>query len=109
MRSCLLLRKWSTSRFRVMVVTQVMKAPRSTSYGLQGAVHLNEDFLGEVLGIVARAGKSIADVVDAPVIALHNFLPRSRIARNTAAYQHGGDLRVFQLALLELLASTRLR
>ena len=30
------------------------------------------------------------------VVALHNLLPRSRVARDTAAYQHGGELRVFQ-------------
>src|ERR1700721_1999504 len=59
-------------------------------------IHLNENLLGEVLSIVARARKSIANVVDASMIALHDFLPSSCVACDTAAYQHGGDLRVFQ-------------
>ena len=75
------------------------EGPAFDVIGLQGAVHLDEDLLGEVLGVVARARKAIADVVDAPVVALHDLLPGSRVARNTAADQHGGDLRVFQLAL----------
>src|SRR3984885_15989937 len=74
--------------------------------GLKGTIHFNENFLGEILGIVARAGKAIADVVNAPVVALHDLLPRRGVARKTAAYQHGGDLLVVQnLALLELPAS----
>src|SRR5580704_1376673 len=82
------------------------ECPAFDIVGLKGTIHFNENFLGEILSIVARAGKAVADVVNAPVVALHDLLPRRGVARKTAAYQHGGDLRVFQsLAPLELPAS----
>ena len=52
--------------------------------GFQAAIHFDEDFLGEVLRLVWRAGKAIADVIDAPVVALHNLLPSGGLAGNAA-------------------------
>ena len=99
MRSCLLLRKWSTSRLRVMVVTQVMNAPALDVVGIQGAEHLDEDFLGKILSVVAGSGETIANIVDTPVVALNDFLPCHCIAGYAATDQHGNDLGVFQPAL----------
>src|SRR6185369_3254488 len=61
--------------------------------------HLDEDFLGEVLGVVARSGEAIADVVNAPVVALNDLLPGHDVAGYAATDQHGNDLGVFQPAL----------
>ena len=48
--------------------------------GTEGAIHLDKDLLGEVLRVFRIAGKAVADVVDSPVIALHNFFPSRGIA-----------------------------
>src|SRR5262249_38083854 len=37
---------------------------------VQGAVHLDKDLLGEVLGVVGIAREAIADVVNPPMMAL---------------------------------------
>src|SRR5208282_6911958 len=65
----------------------------------EGAVHLDEDFLGEVFGVVGRSGEAVADVVDTPVVGLNDFFPGSGVARNTAANQHRDYLDVFQATL----------
>ena len=63
----------------------------------KGAVHLDEDLLGEVLGIVGGAGEAVTDVVDAPIVSLHDFLPGGGVAGNTSPNQHRNDLDVFHL------------
>src|SRR5262249_54663494 len=63
---------------------------------IQSAVHLDEDLLGEVLGVVSVARKAVADVVNAPVMALDDLFPSRRIAANTAANQQSDDLGFFQ-------------
>src|SRR5437879_2646726 len=50
----------------------------------QRAVHLDEDLLGEVFGIVPGSGEAVADVVDTTVVGLNDFLPGGGIAANTA-------------------------
>src|SRR5713101_7444180 len=60
--------------------------------GTQRTEHLDEDFLGKILGVVARTGEAIADVVDAPVVALHDFLPGHYVAGYAATDQHSNDL-----------------
>ena len=55
--------------------------------GVESAVHLDEDFLGEVLGVVGVAGEAVADVVDAAVVALDDFLPGSGVSANAATDQ----------------------
>ena len=62
----------------------------------QRAVHLDEDFLGEILGVVGGSGEAIADVIDTAVIGLDDFFPGSRIAGDAAAHQHRDYLDVFQ-------------
>src|SRR5580704_9965348 len=62
----------------------------------QRPVHLDEDFLGQVFGVVGRSGEAVADVVDAPVVGLNDFFPGSGVAGNTAADQHRNYLNVFQ-------------
>ena len=50
---------------------------------------------GEVLGVVGRSGEAIANVVDASVVGLHDFLPGGGVAGNTSPNQHRDDLDVF--------------
>jgi hypothetical protein len=64
--------------------------------GIQGAVHLDKDLLGEVLRILGIPSKPVADVVYPPVIALHNLFPSRGIARNTATDQQSDNLGFFQ-------------
>ena len=61
------------------------------------AVHLDENFLRQVLGVVGRAGEAIADVVYPTVIGLHNLLPGGGIAGDTTPDQHRDDLDVFHV------------
>ena len=63
----------------------------------ESAVHLDEDLLGEVLGIIGGAGEAVTEVVNAPIIGLHDFLPGSGVAGNTSPNQHRNDLDVFHL------------
>src|SRR5579864_3942903 len=63
----------------------------------KSAVHFDEYILGQVLGVVARSCETVADVVDAPVIGLHDFLPGGGVPGNTAPNQHRDDLDVFHL------------
>src|SRR4030081_541452 len=63
------------------------------------AVHLDEDLLSEVLGVIARARETIADVIDTPVVCADDFFPGGGIAGNTAAHKHRNDLDVFQPVL----------
>src|SRR5208283_2589352 len=62
------------------------------------AVHLDENFLGEVFGIVARSGKAVADVIYPAAIALDDFLPGGSVAGKTAPDQHRDHLDVFHLS-----------
>ena len=80
-----------------MVVTQVTNAPFGMVIARKRAVHLDENFLREVFGVVARSGKAIADVIDPAVIGLHDFLPGGGIAGDTAPDQHRDHLDVFHL------------
>src|SRR5579863_4300628 len=61
----------------------------------ESAVHLDEDLLSEVLGVVGRSGEAVAEVVDSPVIGLHDFLPGGGVTGDTAPDQHRNDLDVF--------------
>lgn len=47
------------------------------------SIHPNEDFLGQVLGVVSRPGKTVADVVDAPVKQFDDVLPCDGISGYT--------------------------
>src|ERR1700756_1790680 len=67
--------------------------------GAQSAIHLNEHFLGEILRVIRRPRETIADIVDAPVIALDNLLPRDCISRDAASHEAVDNLGVFQPAL----------
>jgi hypothetical protein len=60
------------------------------------AIHLDEDFLREIFGVVGRSREAIADVIDTTVVGLDDFFPGSRVAGNTAADQHRDYLNVFQ-------------
>ena len=51
----------------------------------QVAVKLQEDVLGQVLGVRGRSGKPVADAVDAPVLRGHQLLPRVLVAGNALA------------------------
>ncbi len=51
------------------------------------------------MGIVSRAGKAIADVIDASIVVLDDFFPGGGVAGDTAADKHRDDLEVFQPAL----------
>src|ERR1022692_210981 len=62
----------------------------------QSAVHLDENFLSKVFGVVARSGEAVADIIDTPVVGLDDFFPGSSVAGNTAAHQHRNYLNVFQ-------------
>jgi hypothetical protein len=46
-----------------------------------------EDFLSEVLGVVAGAGEAVADGVDAPVLGDDKLLPRLRVTCHALANQ----------------------
>jgi hypothetical protein len=50
-------------------------------------IELEEDFLSEVLGIVAGTGEPVADGVDAAVLRDNELLPGLRIPRHTLANQ----------------------
>src|SRR5208283_4407625 len=63
------------------------------------AVHLDEDLLGEILGVVGGAGKAVADVIDTPVVSANDFFPGSGVAGNATADQHRDYLDVFQTML----------
>ena len=59
-------------------------------------VELEEDLLGEVLGIRAGAGEAVADGVDPPVLGDDELLPGLRVAGHALANQFGeGFLRGF--------------
>src|SRR5262249_23863410 len=62
-------------------------------------IHLDKHVLSQILRVVGRARKSVADVIEPPVVALNNLLPRHRIACNAASDKTVDDLRVFQRAL----------
>ena len=64
--------------------------------GTQGAVHLDKDFLGEVLCGFAVARKAVADVINAPVKALNDLLPGRGIATHAATDEQLNDLGFFQ-------------
>src|ERR1019366_5934599 len=64
--------------------------------GGQGAVHLDKDLLGEVLGVLGIARKAVADVVDAPVVALNDLLPGRGVASNAATDKQSDNLGFFQ-------------
>src|SRR5262249_21295713 len=66
---------------------------------VQCPVHLDKDFLCQVLCIVSCANEAVTDVVNPPMIALHNFFPGSSVAAYATAHQRGDDLGVFQTAL----------
>src|SRR2546430_1486298 len=113
--SIFMLRNWSIQRFghpvlfglAKMINEQVAGDGRNPSHErcppcvvrTQRAIHLDEDFLRKILGIVRRARETIADVIDSPVVALHNLLPGHRVASDTATDQHGNGLSVFQPSL----------
>ncbi len=69
--------------------------------GIQGAVHLDKDLLGEVLSILGIPGKSVADVINSPMIPLNNLLPGRGIAGNAATDQQSDNLGVIQTELRE--------
>src|SRR5712692_7637972 len=66
---------------------------------IQGAIHLDEDLLGQIVGVVARPSEPVADVVDSPVITLDDLLPCRCVARNTATDQQSSHMGVFQVSL----------
>jgi hypothetical protein len=66
---------------------------------VEGAVHLDENLLGQILRVIARSGKPVTDVVDSPVILLDDFLPCRGIARNAATDQQSSHMGVFQQLL----------
>ncbi len=98
-RSYFPLRKWSTSRFRVTVVTHVMNDARVVSNVLKRAIHLDEHFLGQVRRVIWRAGKPVADVVNPSVVLLNDFLPCRSVAGHTATDKGIDGLVVVQSAL----------
>src|SRR6516162_625786 len=59
------------------------------------AVHLDEDFLRQVLSVIGRTGEAVTDVVYPAVIVLHDLLPGGGIAGDTTPDQHRDDLDVF--------------
>ena len=46
----------------------------------QGAIELQKDLLGQVLGVRRGAGKAVADAVNAAVLGADKLLPGGRIA-----------------------------
>src|ERR1700757_997149 len=66
---------------------------------IEGAVHLDKDLLGQIVGVGARSGKSVTNVVDATVVALNNPPPCHGVAGNTATNQQSSHMGVFQVAL----------
>src|SRR5258708_12245956 len=62
----------------------------------ESAVYLYENILGEILSVVSRARKTIADVVDASMVVLDDFFPGGGVAGDTAAAKHRDALDVFQ-------------
>ena len=52
-------------------------------------VELEEDVLGEVLGVGAGAGETVADGVDAAVLGDDKLLPGLRVTRHALANQFG--------------------
>src|SRR5215470_7721418 len=67
--------------------------------GAERAVHLDEDFLGKVLGVVGGAGETVADVVDTAMVALDDLFPGDRVTGDAASDKSIDDLDVFQPAL----------
>src|SRR5258708_34353497 len=63
---------------------------------VEGAVHLDEALLGQILRIIARASKPVTDVVNAAIVPLDDFLPCGCVARNTATDQQSSHMGVFQ-------------
>ena len=53
----------------------------------QIAVKLEEDVLGQVLGVRGRAGEPVADGVNAPVLRDDKLLPGLLVARHALAHQ----------------------
>src|SRR4029077_10712223 len=66
---------------------------------IECAVHLDKDLLGQVVSVGAGSGKAVANVVDAPVVALNNLLPCHGVAGNTARAEQSSHMGVFQVAL----------
>src|SRR5437879_4445142 len=60
--------------------------------GAQSAIDLDKNVLGKILGIVGRAGKPIAQVVNAAAVKTHDFLPGCGIATQATANQEPGLL-----------------
>src|ERR1700751_582649 len=53
--------------------------------GAERAVHLDENFLGKVLGVVGGAGETVADVVDATMVALDDLFPGDGVTSDAAS------------------------
>src|SRR2546425_13223608 len=60
----------------------------------QRAVHLDEDLLGAAFGVVAGAGETVTDVVNATIGGVKDFLPGGGGASNTASDEDGNGLAV---------------
>src|SRR5271169_4925320 len=76
------------------------RGPRPVK-GAQGAVNLDEYFLRQVGSVIGRARKPVADVIDAPMVLLDDFLPCRGVARYTAT-----DKRVHRLVVVQLILPT---
>ena len=57
-----------------------------------GAVHLDEHFLCEILSVSGGTGEAVAKAIYTPMEALHDFFPSSSITVGTAVYQLRNDL-----------------
>ena len=79
-----------------MVVTQVMNAPLPESYVLRVRYILIKTSWVRSWASSAVAGKAIADVVDAPVVALDDLLPGRSVAANAATDKQSDNLGFFQ-------------
>ena len=75
--------------------------------GVQRPVHPDKDLLSEVLGVLRIPGKPVADVINPPVIALHNLFPSRGIAPNAATDQQSDNLGFFQSELRGLREAYR--
>src|ERR1700751_3381040 len=63
---------------------------------VERSVHLDENLLCQVLGIMGRSCEAITDVVDTPMIPLDDLLPSGCVAGNAATDQQSSHLGVFQ-------------
>jgi hypothetical protein len=63
------------------------KCPFFNSIATHGAVKPDKYFLGQILGIIGRAGKPIAQVIDSPVVHTHNLLPCPGIPGQAATHK----------------------